>query len=393
MLVEKTADSSATLGMTKGRATLPCASVAGGENSRSLPLRYAPVGMTILFKCELSGEIIDLKKPIRWKLWLAFAALGLVWGTTWVAASLTEQVPALLGSAARYALAALFLLPVIVGRRLKPPARPRPGGGAASFRRHDCAAVGDAPWGARPCAISNCGGVVCSDAAVGDPDDAFAGGQGRAADRDARGDRRPGRDCAGDGRFLFGIQAAGAAVVLLAVASTGASSLIARRELRSVSPSVVTALLLAGAAPLLFLASMVLERGQPAQWNGRATGAVVFLALVAARRLCHLLLAPATAGGVPDGNTAVGSAPGRHGRGRCLLRLRWSFSMIAGSLVTFLCWWWQCLHVWRMTIPFPLWAIDGATGDESVRDAINCRRWARLSTSLSKARIRASISS
>ena len=76
-------------------------------------------------------------------------------------------------------------------------------------------------------------------------------------------------------------QAGGAAVVLLAVASTGTSALLARRELRSVHPLVMTALLSGAAALLLFLASMVLERGQPAQWNHNAIGSIVFLALVA----------------------------------------------------------------------------------------------------------------
>ncbi len=43
------------------------------------------------------------------KHWLAFAALGLVWGTTWVAAeTLAEYVPPLRGAAARFLLAALL---------------------------------------------------------------------------------------------------------------------------------------------------------------------------------------------------------------------------------------------------------------------------------------------
>ena len=96
-------------------------------------------------------------------------------------------------------------------------------------------------------------------------------------------------------------QAGGAAVVLLAVASIGASSMIARRELRGVHPIVVTALLLGGAAALLlFLASLALEHGQPVQWNRSAIG-VAGLSGGRGRRpgLCHLLLAAAAAGGVP----------------------------------------------------------------------------------------------
>jgi drug/metabolite transporter (DMT)-like permease len=61
-------------------------------------------------------------KPVRFKLWLAFAALGLVWGTTWVASdNLAEQVPPLLAAAVRFLLAALLLFPLIVIKRLKIP--------------------------------------------------------------------------------------------------------------------------------------------------------------------------------------------------------------------------------------------------------------------------------
>jgi drug/metabolite transporter (DMT)-like permease len=76
-------------------------------------------------------------------------------------------------------------------------------------------------------------------------------------------------------------QAGGAAVTLLAVTSIGISALLARRELRNVSPLVVTPLLLGAAALLLFLASLVLERGQPMEWNRAAIGSLIFLALVA----------------------------------------------------------------------------------------------------------------
>ena len=46
MPVEKTADPSATLGMTKGRAALPSGVDDVGDQPQVPPLRYAPVGMT-----------------------------------------------------------------------------------------------------------------------------------------------------------------------------------------------------------------------------------------------------------------------------------------------------------------------------------------------------------
>jgi drug/metabolite transporter (DMT)-like permease len=76
-------------------------------------------------------------------------------------------------------------------------------------------------------------------------------------------------------------QAGSAAVVLLAVACIGGSSIVARRELRTLNPVVTSSLLLGTSALLLFLASLGLERGQAAEWNGNAFGAVVFLAVPA----------------------------------------------------------------------------------------------------------------
>ena len=53
---------------------------------------------------------------------MAFAALGIVWGTTWVASdTLAEYVPPLHGAAARFLLAALLWIPVILWKRLKLP--------------------------------------------------------------------------------------------------------------------------------------------------------------------------------------------------------------------------------------------------------------------------------
>ncbi len=56
------------------------------------------------------------------KHWLAFAALGIVWGTTWIAAdTLAESVPPLHGAAIRFLLAALLCIPLVVWKRLTLP--------------------------------------------------------------------------------------------------------------------------------------------------------------------------------------------------------------------------------------------------------------------------------
>jgi drug/metabolite transporter (DMT)-like permease len=276
--------------------------------------------------------------PVPLKLWLAFAALGLVWGTTWVASdTLAEQVPPLLGAAARCALAALFCIPLILGKQLKPP-RGRSlvvvllvsAGmivlplvmllGVRDRVQSETVAV---LFAAMPLLVILMTPLLEDKGVPRTAMHAAIVGLGAIA--------------LAMGASFSAYQAAGAAVVLLAVASTGASSLIARRELRSVSPLVVTALLLAGAAPLLFLASMVLERGQPAQWNGRATGAVACLALVSAGAYATYFwllqqLEAYQVATVQWVQPLVAMA-----EAAVFLHLRWSFSMIAGSLVTSVC--------------------------------------------------------
>jgi drug/metabolite transporter (DMT)-like permease len=133
-------------------------------------------------------------------------------------------------------------------------------------------------------------------------------------------------------------QAGGAAVVLLAVGSIGASSIIARRELGSVHPIVVTALVLGVAGLLLFCASLALGYGQPVQWNRSAVGAVVFLAGVAgapAYAAYFWLLQRLEAyqvGTVQWIEPLVAIL-----ESALILRLRPSLNMIAGSLVALLC--------------------------------------------------------
>jgi drug/metabolite transporter (DMT)-like permease len=130
-------------------------------------------------------------------------------------------------------------------------------------------------------------------------------------------------------------QARGGAVALVGVALIGASSLIARRELRSVHPIIVTALLLGAAGVLLFLASMALERGQPVGWNRNAVGSVIFLAAVAgapAYAVYFWLLQRLEAyqmATVQWIETLVAIMETAF-----FLRLGFSFAMIAGSLVT-----------------------------------------------------------
>jgi drug/metabolite transporter (DMT)-like permease len=253
------------------------------------------------------------------KQWLAFAALGIVWGTSWIALdTLAESVPPLL------------CLPVVVRKRLSLP-RGRALGCVLLLsvtmvvlpsvlvlwaQRHVSSVTvtvvfstmpllvamltpDDVPRGALLATVVGVGGMVLA-----------------------------------MGPSLSVTQAVGAAIALLAVASTGASAVVARRELRAVNPLVVTALLSGTAALLLMAASMAFERGQTVQWTHNAIASLVFLAIVAGAPayaiyfwlLQHLEAYKVTTVQWIEPLIAIIETA-------LFLRLRLSFAMIAGSLV------------------------------------------------------------
>jgi drug/metabolite transporter (DMT)-like permease len=279
---------------------------------------------------------MDARGP---KHWLAFAALGIVWGTTWVAAqTLGEYVPPLRGAAVRFLLAALLCLPVILWKRLKWPrgralgivlllsvsliALPPPLLLWAQSRVPSATVA--VSFSALPLLV-----IFLTPALAGTDVPRMAMqasivGLGAMA--------------LALGATFSVAQAGGAAVVLLAVASIGASSIIARRELGSVHPIVVTALVLGAAGLLLFLASLALEYGQPVQWNRSGVAAVLFLAGVAgapAYATYFWLLQRLEAyqvGTVQWIEPLVAIL-----ESALILRIGPSFNMIAGSMVALLC--------------------------------------------------------
>ncbi len=217
----------------------------------------------------------------RLKHWLALASLGIVWGTTWLAAdSLAEYVPPLRGAAARFLLAALLWIPVILWKRLKLP----------RGRALGCVLLLSVTMIALPSMLLLWAQQHVSSATVMV---LFAAMPLLVVLLTSAFDSRPvpriamqaaiiglGGIVLAVGASFSAVQAGGAAVALLAVASLGASALLAHRELRNVSPVVTASLLLGAAALLLFLASEVIERGQQVEWNRKAIGCVIFLAMV-----------------------------------------------------------------------------------------------------------------
>jgi drug/metabolite transporter (DMT)-like permease len=113
---------------------------------------------------------------------------------------------------------------------------------------------------------------------------------------------------------------------------------MARRDLGSAHPVMVVALLAGSAALMLFLASLVVERGQPAHWNQSSLASLIFLSAVAgapAYAMYFWLLQRREAYQVAtlewiEPIVAIGETA-------LFLRLGLFFSMIAGSLVTLVC--------------------------------------------------------
>jgi drug/metabolite transporter (DMT)-like permease len=262
--------------------------------------------------------------------WLALLALGIIWGTTWVAAdSLAEYLPPLHAAAARFFLASLLGIPWILWKRLSLPR-----GRALAFllllsftlialpsvllqwaRQHASSVTVTVLFAAMPLLL-----VMLAPAPR----------------------RAMGAAVVGLGGVALAVsasvslsQAAGAAIALLAVVSTGVSALLVRRELSRVHPLMTTALLLGGSAVELFLFSLLLERGQSHDWNRTAIGSVLFLAVVAgapAYALYFWLLQQIEAYKVVTVQWIQPLAALLEAA--ILLRLGFSFSMIAGTFLT-----------------------------------------------------------
>jgi drug/metabolite transporter (DMT)-like permease len=216
-----------------------------------------------------------------WKRWLGLATLGVIWGSTWVASdTVAEQIPPLLASGVRFLVAAVVLVPLILLKRWGLPRGRTPGyllllsvslialplvlliwaraqlpsaTVTVLFALMPIVVVlltpvledRVVPNRATPAAIVGLGGMVLVTGAS------------------------------------FSIaQIWGAAVVFVAVVFTGASSLIARRELKEVHPAVVAACMLGTAGLILLAASLGLERGQSAQWSGEVVRAVAVLGVL-----------------------------------------------------------------------------------------------------------------
>jgi drug/metabolite transporter (DMT)-like permease len=219
----------------------------------------------------------------------AFGLLGILWGTEWIAAGeLGRYVPVLLGTAARFGLAALFLLPFMVARWHAQWCLKK------SIRGMRASVILSATLLALPLLLLmwSAGRVSSATATVFfslTPLVVALFSFTVSADRASRTSWQA--MLLGFGGIALTIwngslpSFEGAAAVLLAVASSAASTVYAKRKLAGISPVASAGSLLGGAAFLLGLASLVEERGVSPDWNFRAIVALLYLAIASAAGL------------------------------------------------------------------------------------------------------------
>jgi drug/metabolite transporter (DMT)-like permease len=281
----------------------------------------------------------DSRVAVGAKHSVVLVALGIVWGTTWIAAGTLDQyVPPLRGAAIRFLLAALLTVPVMLWKRLRWPR-----GRALGFVLILSVTLIVLPflllsWGqARVPSVTVEVLFSAMPLLVVFLTPALTGRSVPSRAMQA--------SMIGLGAMVLALDASfrvdqiGAdAVVLLAVASIGASSIVVRRELSRLHPVTVTALLLGFAGLLLFVVSLALEHGQPAQWNRSAVVSLAFLVVVAgapAYAAYFWLLKKMEAyqvGTVQWIEPIVAILESAF-----FLRLGFSFSMITGSFIALIC--------------------------------------------------------
>jgi drug/metabolite transporter (DMT)-like permease len=212
------------------------------------------------------------------KLWLV--VLGIIWGSTWLASdTLAEQIPPLLGSGFRFLLAGVVLVPLIL---LKRWALPR--GRALGYLLLLSVSLMALPllllvWARAQLPFATVTVLFAMMPLVVILLTPVLEGRGvpnRAAPAAIVG---VGGMVLVTGASFSSAQIWGAAVVFAAVVFTGASSLIARRELKEVHPAVVAASLLGGAGGVLLVASLGLER-ESVQWSASVVRDLVVLSVL-----------------------------------------------------------------------------------------------------------------
>ena len=215
--------------------------------------------------------------------YLAFATLCLIWGSTWMAIRvLVHDVPPLRAAAIRFVLADLLLIAIVFAKRLPWPAIAREWRALIVLGFTFIALPYGLLFWAERRITSSLTAVIysCSPLVVA----VFTPWM--------TGQRVPRRAVYGMVWALGGIAVLfytaitlsaymllGGLAIVAAVLTASWSTIYAKRHLKNVNPLAGSTIQFAFAALFLFLASLVVERGEPSTWNSQSLVALVFLAV------------------------------------------------------------------------------------------------------------------
>jgi drug/metabolite transporter (DMT)-like permease len=216
------------------------------------------------------------------KALLAYIALCLIWGSTWMAIHIVvSHVPPFYAAAVRFAVAVAILVPVLISRRARlPDAR------VLWLMAVLCVTMIALPyalifWAETRVASGTVAVLFAAlPLAAGFYSNWLDGRQMSLRAIQALVMGVGGITLVVSGALSVSVtQTVGMIAVLAGVISAGISSVHAKRGLHHVDPIMSTALQLGGGAVCLELLSLLFERGQPVHWTTPAMGALLFLSL------------------------------------------------------------------------------------------------------------------
>lgn len=215
---------------------------------------------------------------MTWKQWTVFVCLAVIWGSSWLAAgTLADQVPPLAAGAARFLVAALLLLPLILIKRLKIPRGRELGSMAILSVTLIVLPFVTLVWTAQR--VSSATTTLLFAATPLIVALRMSALQSRPVPRVALQAM-----LAGLGGVALGIWGAtslaflpGCAALLLVVTCAAFSLVYAKTAMQNVNPLVSASLQLGCAAIILAIGSLLTERDQAVPWSRSAVESLLYL--------------------------------------------------------------------------------------------------------------------
>jgi drug/metabolite transporter (DMT)-like permease len=215
---------------------------------------------------------------MRARGWIAFGSLCVIWGTSWIAAgTIAGQMPPFFAAGARSLLCVIFLVPVILLKRMEWPRGRALRAILILSITMIVLPVSLEVWAGRH--LSPATSAILFAATPLFTASLMPGFEGRQAPPRAMPAMLLGTigiGVATNGGLSLA-QTGSAAAVLLAVMSVAASAIYVKQELRDTNPLMSTALLFSSATAFFALTSLGMERGQPVEWNPDTIASLLFL--------------------------------------------------------------------------------------------------------------------